>query len=197
MAHRVVSTGAVLLAIALMAAGASAQSVSAKAEAGKGKAEAAVLAEIEVTIVSVDLEKREAKIRYDDGQIDTVAVDKEVKRLDEVRPGDKVAIKYYRALALSLEKTKDASPSISESGEDARTKPGELPGGVRTKRITAVARVTAIDKAAGNVTLTGPGGGSVVVDADSELLAKLAVGDLVKAVYTEALAVSISREAGH
>src|SRR3954451_18109593 len=127
MAHRVVPAGAVLLAISLMAAGASAQSVAAKVEAGKGKAEAAVLAEIEVTVVSVDLEKREAKVRYDDGHVDTVAVDKEVKRLNEVRPGDKVAIKFCRSLARSLEKTKDASPSLSESGEDVRTKPGELP----------------------------------------------------------------------
>lgn len=197
MAHRVVSTGAVLLAIALMAAGASAQSAAVKVEAGKGKAEAAALVEIEVTVVSVDVKKREVQVRYDDGQVETLGVSEEVKRLGDVRPGDKVGVKYYRSLALSLEKTEGAGPSVSESGEVVRTKPTELPGGVRTKQITAVGRVTAIDPKAGTITLTGPGGGSLPLEADPQLIAKLAVGDLVKAVYTEALAVSISREAGH
>jgi hypothetical protein len=57
--------------------------------------------------------------------------------------------------------------------------------------VTVTAKVTAIDTAASTVTLVGPKGRSVELEATKEELAKLAVGDLVEAVYTEALAVSV------
>ena len=46
-----------------------------------------------------------------------------------------------------------------------------------------------------HVTLTGPRGNSVELEVAPEVLAKVKVGDHVKAVYTQAVAVSVSRVA--
>ena len=45
----------------------------------------------------------------------------------------------------------------------------------------------------GTVTLVGPKGRSVTLDVKADVLAKMKVGDLVSAVYTQAVAASVSR----
>jgi hypothetical protein len=56
-----------------------------------------------------------------------------------------------------------------------------------------VARIDAIDAAASTVTLRGPKGNTVDVEVPAEALQKVKIGDLVQAVYSEALAVSVSK----
>jgi len=76
---------------------------------------------------------------------------------------------------------------------EARTEPGELPGGSKARKVTISAKVTAIDPKTNKVTVTGPQGNSVVLDAAPETVAKLKMGDAVEAVYPQAIAVAVSR----
>jgi hypothetical protein len=107
--------------------------------------------------------------------------------------GDAVVIEYYESLTLSLNKTEGAQPAVSEKAAEQRAELGQLPGGVRAREITVVAKVTAIDAKASTATLTGPKGKSVILEVSPEVIAKIKVGDLVDAVYTEAVAVEVTR----
>ncbi len=184
-----------LIAIALLAAATvSAQTVATKATAGGGKLEAADLVEFKVTIVAVNLGKREVTVKYDDGVTEILAAGDAVKRLDEIKPGDKATIQILRSLAVSMNKKEGAKPSVVAAEAEGRTKKTELPGGALARQLTITAKVTAIDAKANTITLTGPQGNSAVLEVDPEVLKKVKVNDLVDAVYTEAVAAKITRD---
>jgi hypothetical protein len=165
----------------------------AAAAAGGGKLEAAQLVTAKAKVDAIDLAKREVTLKRDDGTTETVLVSEEVKNLPQLKVGDTVTLSYYESLTMSLNKTEGAAPAVSEKASEVRAEPGKLPGGVRSREITVVAKVTAIDLKENTATLTGPKGNSVILEASPEVLAKIKVGDLVNAVYTEAVAVKVER----
>ncbi len=183
----------VAAALALTAFAASAQTVQQKVSAEKGKGiQAAQLAELEATIQAINLETREVVLKTADGKEATVVAGPEVKRLADLKVGDKVSIQYYESLTLKLDKVA-TSTSTSTASAEQRAEPTELPGGMKTTTTIVTAKITAVDAAASTVTLVGPKGRSVTLDVDPEILTRVKVGDLVSAEYTEALAVSVSR----
>jgi hypothetical protein len=158
---------------------------------GEGKLGAARKVELKAKVDAIDVAARKVTLRLDDGTVETLAVSPEVKNLDKVKAGDTITATYYDSLTLSLNKIEGATPSLSEKVTDQHAESGQLPGGSRTKEITVVAKITAIDAAKSLVTLTGPKGASVHLEVAPDVLAKIKVGDLVNAVYTQALAVSV------
>ena len=85
-----------------------------------------------------------------------------------------------RAIAQKTGVRIEATPAVWET----------LPWGDQTN-ITA--KVTAVDVEASKVTVVGPKGRAVELAVERELAKNLRVGDLVSAIYTEAVAVSVSR----
>jgi hypothetical protein len=184
----------VAAALAFIAFGANAQTVQQQVSAEKGKGiQAAQLAELEATIQAINLETREVVLRTADGKEATVVAGPEVKRLADLKVGDKVSIQYYESLTLKLDKVTGASPSSATASTEQRAEPTELPGGIKTTTTLITAKITAVDTAASTVTLIGPKGRSLTLDVDPEILTRVKVGDLVSAEYTEALAVSVAR----
>ena len=165
----------------------------AAAAAGDGKIGAAQLVKIEAKVEAIDLANREVTLKAADGRVETIKVSDQVKNLPQLKVGDKVNISYYESLTMSLNKTEGAAPAAAEKVTNENAKEGELPGGLRTREIAVVAKITAVDVKNSTATLTGPKGKSVVLDVQPEVLAKVKVGDLVNAVYTEALAVDVTR----
>lgn len=185
----------VTAALALSAAAANAQTVQTRVAAQRGAIGAAELVEVTATIQSIDLETREVVLRTAEGNNLAITAGPEVKRLAELRVGDEVEIQYYESLTLELSKVEGGTASRSEVSTETRAEPSELPGGVKTKQTVLTAKITAVDREGSTVTLVGPKGRSVELEVDPEIVKNLAVGDLVSAVYTEALAVSVSRAA--
>lgn len=179
--------------VVLLAAAAGAQSVQQQASTKKGEVEAARLVEVEATIVAIDLATREVKLRTSEGKEMPIIAGPEVQRLADLRVGDVVEIQLYESLTLSLSKVEGDATGRSEVSREQRTEPSELPGGIKTRQTTVVAKVTAVDTAASEVTVEGPDGKPVTLEADPEVLQGVKVGDIVTAVYTEAVAVSVSR----
>lgn len=188
--HRIVSG---LLVTAVTASAAAAQTTATAVAAGEGEVAASELIEFAVTVEKVDVAAREVTVRHDEGGVETIRVGDEVQRLDEVRAGDRVGLAVYRSLTLSLERVEGGEASATGTGFDLRSEPGELPGGIATRQITLTAKVTAVDAEKSTVALVGPRGRSAVLEVDEAVLAAVAVGDLVTAVYTEALAVALER----
>jgi Cu/Ag efflux protein CusF len=59
---------------------------------------------VSATVESVDLEKRVVELLRADGSKVKIAVSPDVQRLQEVKKGDTVAVKYTRSVALSVRK---------------------------------------------------------------------------------------------
>jgi Cu/Ag efflux protein CusF len=179
-------------AVALaLAAAAPAQTEQTQVQMGGGKLELGRLVEATGKVEAIDLAKREVTIKGPRGNSVTVVADEEVKNLAQLAVGDDVEMQYYESLALQLEKT--TTPlSVSESTEQVRAEPGQKPGAAELYQVTVVAKVQAIDPKASVVTLVGPRGNAVDVTVPAEALAKVKVGDHVRAVYSQAVAISVS-----
>jgi Cu/Ag efflux protein CusF len=161
--------------------------------AEEGKLGAARLVEAKAKVEAIDIAARKVTLRHEDGEVETILVGEQVKNLPQLKIGDVVTMQYYESLTVELNKIEGAAPALSEKSTEQRAELGQLPGGVDTQEVAVVAKVTAIDTAASSVTLTGPRGRSVELEVDPAVLAKIKVGDHVNAVYTQAVAVSVSR----
>ncbi|MHC4228966.1 MAG: hypothetical protein ACYSW0_16180, partial [Planctomycetota bacterium] len=95
----------------------------------------------------------------------TFAVDQRVRRLDEIRAGDLVAIGYYMSLATEIREPTDEereSPLTVLEGA-ATAPPGTAPGAGGLRQIKAVVTVEGIDRVAETAMLRGPLGGVLTV----------------------------------
>jgi hypothetical protein len=188
----------IVLTFALIAAGISAAhaqkpaaSEGAVVASEPGKVAAVSTAEITATVVSVDKATRTVTLKGPQRTVDIVAGD-EVRNFDQIKPGDRVVVKYVEALTLELKKTKAPLDAKSEVAA-VRAKPGARPAGAVGREVTVVTDVVAVDPAKSIISLKGPKGNVVdlkVQNPDHFKVVK--VGDQVEAVYTEALAVAVT-----
>jgi hypothetical protein len=148
--------------------------------------------QLTATVLSVDKADRSIVVKGSDGEPQTIQVTEDVKNFDQIRAGDEVVIEVYSALAMQLAKPGE------EFGDAASTmvtvaQPGEKPKLVLAEVVEALARITAIDKATRELTVTGPMGKSLTLQVPEgmEKFDELKVGDEVNARYVEAFAVSV------
>jgi Cu/Ag efflux protein CusF len=148
------------------------------------------------TVQAIDVAKREVTLKGPLGDIETVTVSDEVKRLDEIKVGDKVTAKYYIGIAAELR-----APTAEEKAEPfkvidgaGRTPAGSTPGAAAVRAVRVVATIEGLDRPTQTVTLKGPGGRYFKVRvADPKILEKPHLGDTVVVTAAEALAISIER----
>ena len=185
----------IILSLALaasLATGVRAQQEEVGVKSGDGELAVGHRVEIIATVKSIDLAQRRVELQGPKGRVVPIVVGADVENLDKVKVGDKVKVQYFEALALTMAKA-GSSVSLEESTETmAPDEPGAA-GKAVVHTVTAVVKVTAIDRAAGVATLVGPQGNAVDVEVAAETLAKVKVGDLVKVEYTEALAAAIDK----
>ena len=173
--------------------GAEAVVVKAKGPTGAGVGQGV---EIQATVTAIDKEKRTVTVKGPRGKIKTLTVGKEARNFDQVKVGDMITLTYIEALTVKLEKAEGAKPARSVTQELERAAPVVKPAGELTSRVTIVGTVTAIDAKTQLVTVRGPEGNEVDIKVeDPAKLKNLKTGDLVRATYTEALAISVSTPA--
>ena len=128
--------------------------------------------------------------------VTTLSVDQQVKRLNEIKTGDKVNIEYYISLASEI---REPTPEEKENpitilAVAAKAPPETAPAAGGLRQIKAVVNIVAIDRPAERVTLKGPLGNTLTIRVlDPSRLEKVNVGDTVIVLYTEALAVSVEK----
>ena len=114
-------------------------------------------------------------------------VDKKVKRLNEVKVGDKIRAKYYISLATDIRKPtpeEKKNPLVMLEGA-GKAPPGTTPAAGGLRQIRAVVTVEGIDRAAERVTLKGPQGKIVTVHVlDPSRLDMVSLGSTVIVTYT-------------
>ncbi len=148
------------------------------------------------TVVSVDLPSRTVVLQGDDGKQSKVKVGEAVQRLDEIKPGDKVKMRYYESVTMDLRRHSKDKPSATSETVSERAPAGQLPAGLVARQVTVTAEVTDIDLKKNSVTLKGPGGSQTVAVKKPEYqaaLKKLKKGDLIDITYSEAMAAEVMK----
>ncbi len=145
-------------------------------------------------VVAVDQKKRIVTLENAEGEEFDVEVGEQVKNLPQVKKGDDVVVTYYESVALTLKKPGEAKPGIETADTLGTAKPGAKPGGAAATQTTITATVVGLNKKKGTITLKGPRGKVVTITArDPKRLEPVKVGDLIEAVYTEAIAISVEK----
>ena len=164
------------------------------AASAPGKGLVAGKVTVSATVVAIDAATRTATLRGAKGKVVDVVVPPEVRNFAEIRVGDLVTVEYARALTLQLKPT----PGLRSSTTETATAPapaGAVAGGAAAKQVVIMANVTAVNAKESTVTLRGPKGNFVDLHVpDAAQLKLVKVGDQVEAVYTEAVAVTVTHQ---
>ncbi|MDQ0138893.1 hypothetical protein [Cupriavidus necator] len=144
------------------------------------------------TVVAIDAATRTIALKDEQGKVTDVQVGDDVRNFGQLRVGDAVTVEYTQALSVSLNRQSGIRSSTEREIAD-RAPPGARPGGMVGREVTVTADVVAVDTKTGMVTLKGPRGRMVDVRvADPKQLKAVRAGEQVQAVYTEALAISVT-----
>ncbi|SDP34172.1 hypothetical protein SAMN04488595_107213 [Ralstonia sp. 25mfcol4.1] len=190
MFKRVAITAAVLLS--LSAASYAQPDVKTDVQRSPGQTTATGTAKVNATITAIDAASRKVTLKTQAGKVVDMTVGDEARNFDQLRVGDKVAVEYTEALTVSLKKGSGAS-TMQEREISERSEPGAKPGGRLGREVTVVAQVVKVDKEKNIVTVKGPRGHTVdLLVEDPEQMKAVKKGDRVQAVYTEAVAVSVT-----
>ena len=145
-----------------------------------------------VTVTKVDREKRTVTFRGPQGNVTTLPVPEQSQNLDQVKPGSRFKIKYTESAAVSL--NREGKPDAKVDKDVQMAKKGANPGGKATQTVSARVLIEAIDYTNRVAALRGPNGVfSVKIPADVNL-DRVAVGDRINVVYTQAIALEMIPE---
>ncbi|NEX18895.1 copper-binding protein [Thiorhodococcus mannitoliphagus] len=144
---------------------------------------AATSTELTGTVTIVNQEKRMLTIETSDGRFEVLHVPPAVKRLDEIKIGNRLTITETEALLVDLKKGSGAGTIGMSQNITAERDPGTKPSGAIVDTATISGRVESVDKAGSTVTIQGPNRAVTLKVEDPALLDSLAVGDGVEASY--------------
>ena len=149
-------------------------------------------ATITATVEAIDYDKRTVDLKGPRGNVVTLKVGPEAKNFNQIKTGDRVTAKYYRATAIYVRKPNE--PPFAEGGSAVQVAtPGQKPGGIAVDTAEMTARVEDIDYKNRTVTLRGPQQKTVTlkVDKDVKRFNEVKKGDEIVVKHTEALAINV------
>jgi hypothetical protein len=121
-----------------------------------------------------------------------------VVRLDMLKVGDTVNVKYYRSVGFFVDRPRGGNgvPVSNDQMAQVIAQPAKVPGGFAVRLTQVSGTVVGINRAANSVDVVNPSGGGVyTIDVTNPtriaMLHSLKVGDTVTAAVSETLAVSI------
>ena len=146
------------------------------------------------SVEKVDQEKRIITLKGPQGNVGEYEVGPEVKRLAEIKAGDKLHASYSVAATAELrEPTEEekAAPLTEVTSDPQRATEGP-PAGAIARAVKAVTTIEAVDATAQTVTVKDPTEGTVTVHVDDPtVFSQLKVGQTVVVTFAETLALSI------
>lgn len=153
--------------------------------------------EIIATVISIDLSSRVVVLKGEDGNQASIRVGDTVQRLNEIKPGDRIQIRYFESITLALRQHPKGKP-ISATEVTERAPAGQLPSGQIARQIRGTVEVADVDLKKNKITFQWSNGDRQTVTAkkpDTQAaLKKLKKGDLIDITYTEALAAEVTKQ---
>jgi len=154
------------------------------------------IVKIEAEVKEIDLEGRFVTLEGPMGNLVTLKVGEEVKRLNEIKKGDIVQADYRTYLFSEFrnptpEEEKNPIVVYADANIASEERP---PGAAAGIVVRAVVTVEVINKEGKLVTIKGPKGKYLTLPVeDTSLLEDLEVGEVVILTYAEAVALSIQK----
>jgi len=147
----------------------------------------------EVTVVNADT--RMLTIRKGDGVFEVLHAPPEVKRLADIKIGDKLTLTESTSALIELEQGRDAGSMGMTAKTNVQRDSGSAPGGSITDHMTLYGQILAVDQGAGTVTVKGANSTKTFEVADKSLLATLNVkkGDGVVVTIRNEISGQIQR----
>jgi hypothetical protein len=154
---------------------------------------------INAVVETVDPISRELLLRgaggAQSGRLLSMIVSPHVQRLAQIRPGDRVSVTYYEALAAQVVNVRSPTSQPFEGVSVNRTETANRPGGEVTRVRSGRVTITDVDPATSTVSFVGPNNLMRTVTARNpqvqSFIRSLRVGQQVDIVYEEALAISV------
>jgi len=150
--------------------------------------------EIDAKVQEIDLKSRKVTLMGLDGNFTTVTAGEGVKRLNEVKVGDIVAVEFTTYMAAEIrEPTAEEEKHPLTIVADAGKMPAGMPPGAEIGAIVqAVVSIEIINRPFSTVTIKGPRGNYVTIPVENgELLTEVKVGQRIVMTYAETVAVSL------
>jgi hypothetical protein len=152
-------------------------------------------AQMKATVTSVDQATRVVTLKGADGKTFEVQAGQAVQHLDQVKPGDVVAVTYTESVAFQVVPKGEAPMGVSESAQ--RTTGGAEVG----RQVTSNFKIDAYNSDTHllwGTTAAGITKSITVQDPKAQAkLAKLPSGTVVQVTYSESLAIKLEKVASH
>lgn len=154
--------------------------------------------EVSATVEAIDVQRRLLSLVGPDGEKVTVEVAPQVRNLPQVKVGDRVVARYYKALAAELRSRGDGTGSTQAPVIETsfnRAAEGSRPSAMVGAQSHQTVRITSVDTKNNVVNFYASDGLARSVPVRSpqgkEFISKLKAGDEVELTYTEAVALSV------
>lgn len=154
--------------------------------------------EVSATVEAIDVQKRLLSLLGPDGERITVEVAPQVRNLPQVKVGDRVVARYYKALAAELRSRGDGTGTTQAPVYETsfnRAAAGSRPAATVGAQSRQTVRITSVDAKNNVVNFYASDGLARSVPVRSpqgkEFISKLKAGDEVELTYTEAVALSV------
>lgn len=149
---------------------------------------------VTATVTAIDYDSRDVTIRGPQGRSVTLNVSDDAYNFNQVEVGDLVDIVYSTSVVIQLEAADDSAvPSHIKQKVMIRAPEGQKPEGVMIDVLDVTAIVEDIDYENRTVDLKGTYGNIISVEVDEKVknFKNIKKGDVVRARYTEAVAISV------
>lgn len=148
--------------------------------------------QVETVVEAVDYEARTVTLKGPQGNLKTIKAEN-TPNLEEVQVGDHVNIEFMESLSIEVVTAEGAQPGQGFMSASAVNTPDEAPGGMEMTTTVTTAIVEAINLENNTFKLKMPGGEIREFTAvNPENLKAAAVGDVVIATHTEAVAIYLA-----
>ena len=146
------------------------------------------------SVEAIDQSKRLITLKGPQGNVGQYEVGEEVKRLAEIKPGDKIHADYKVAAVAELREptAEEKAAPITEVTATARGTMEAPPEAGIARAVRVVTTIDALDRATQSVTVKGPEGNTVTVHAeDPTVFDHLTVGQNIIVTFAETLALAV------
>ena len=151
---------------------------------------------VSAVVEAIDHETRVVTVRKADGEEITFTASTEARNLDQVSVGDILVAEYVETFSVEVMENDGFEPEAIEAAALARTEKGEMPGVAAMAANVVISTVEEINLEANTFKLKGPDGVvNEYVARNPENLKRSAVGDLVVITVTEAIAITVEKQA--
>ena len=149
---------------------------------------------VSFTVEAVDAEKRLITLKGPQGNEGVFEIGDEVKRLSEIKVGDKVDADYKVAAVAELREPTEEEKTAPLTAVTATAQGGsdQPPAGGIARTVRAVTTIEALDAPSQSLTLKGPMEGIVTLHVeDPTVFSHLQVGQTIVVTFAEQLGLSV------